>query len=160
MREDMSKGSNSRFSKVLTISLAHLVHDVPTSFLAPILPLLMDKFGLSLMMAGMLDVYRRIPSLANPFLGLLADRICIRWFIILMPGITAALMSLLGIAPSYAFLTVLLLLSGVSSAIFHVTSPVMMRHVSTGRIGRGMSFYMLGGELARTLGPLIILGAV
>jgi len=160
MREYMNKGSNNRFIKVLTISLAHLVHDVPTSFLAPILPLLMVKFGLSMMMAGMLDVYRRIPSLANPFLGLLADRICIRWFIILMPGITAALMSLLGVAPSYTFLTILLLLSGVSSALFHVTSPVMMRHVSTGRIGRGMSFYMLGGELARTLGPLIILGAV
>ncbi len=111
-------------------------------------------------MAGLLDVFRRIPSLANPFLGLLADRVCIRYFIILTPGITAVLMSLLGIAPTYAFLAIVLLLSGVSSALFHVTAPVMMRHVSSGRIGRGMSFHMFGGELARTLGPLIILGAV
>ncbi len=156
MKTEMKSG----FGKVLTLSFAHLVHDVPTSFLAPILPLLIDKFGLSVFMAGLLDVFRRIPSLANPFLGLLADRVCIRYFIILTPGITAVLMSLLGIAPTYAFLAIVLLLSGVSSALFHVTAPVMMRHVSSGRIGRGMSFHMFGGELARTLGPLIILGAV
>ena len=145
---------------MLTISFAHLVHDVPTSFLAPILPLLIDKFGLSVFMAGLLDVFRRIPSLANPFIGLLADRICIRYFIIIMPGITAVLMSLIGVAPSYTFLAILLLMSGVSSALFHVTTPVLMKHVSKVRIGRGMSFYMLGGELARAIGPLIILGAV
>lgn len=156
----MKKQSKSSFGKVLTISFAHLVHDVPTSFLAPILPLLIDKFGLSVFMAGLLDIFRRIPSLANPFLGLLADRICIRYFIILTPGITAILMSLIGVAPDYTFLAILLLMCGVSSALFHVTAPVMMKHVSKDRIGRGMSFYMLGGELARTLGPLIILGAV
>ncbi|MBN1164741.1 MAG: MFS transporter [Candidatus Krumholzibacteriota bacterium] len=156
----MKTVSENRFSKVLTISLAHLAHDTPTSFLAPILPLLIDKFGLSVFQAGLLDIFRRIPSLANPFLGLLADRICLRYFIIFTPGVTAALMSSLGIAPGYIFLSVLLLLSGISSALFHVTAPVMMRNVSPGRIGRGMSFYMLGGEMARTLGPLIILGAV
>lgn len=156
----MKKSSKNSFAKVLTISFAHLVHDVPTSFLAPILPLLIDKFGLSVFMAGLLDVFRRIPSLANPFIGLLADRICIRYFIIIMPGITAVLMSLIGVAPSYTFLAILLLMSGVSSALFHVTTPVLMKHVSKVRIGRGMSFYMLGGELARAIGPLIILGAV
>ena len=156
----MKSESKNNLGKILTLSFAHLTHDVPTSFLAPILPLLIDKFGLSVFMAGLLDVFRRIPSLANPFMGLLADRICIRYFIILTPGITAVLMSLLGVAPTYTFLAILLLLSGVSSALFHVTAPVMMRHVSRGRIGRGMSFHMFGGELARTLGPLIILGAV
>jgi FSR family fosmidomycin resistance protein-like MFS transporter len=156
----MKTPSRSNRDKVLALSFAHLVHDIPTSFLAPILPLLIDKFGLSVFMAGLLDVFRRIPALANPFLGLLADRICIRYFIIFTPGITAVLMSLLGVAPSYTYLSILLLMSGVSSALFHVTAPVMMRHVSKGRIGQGMSFHMLGGELARTLGPLVILGAI
>ncbi|MCK4539293.1 MAG: MFS transporter [Candidatus Krumholzibacteria bacterium] len=156
----MNKRTNNSKTKTITISLAHLVHDVPGAFLAPILPLLIEKFGLTVFLAGMLDTFRRIPAIANPFLGLMADRVCIRWFIILMPGTTAILMSLLGVAPGYAFLAVLLLLSGISSALFHVTAPVMVRYVSKDRIGMGMSFYMLGGELARTLGPLIILGAV
>lgn len=156
-KENKSKGS---LAKVVTVAIAHLVHDTPTSFLAPILPLLIDKFGLTVFMAGLLDIFRRLPSLANPFLGILADRICIRYIIVITPGATAVLMSLMGVAPGYVLLAILLLMSGISSALFHVTAPVMMRHISRGRIGRGMSFFMLGGELARTLGPLIILGAV
>ncbi len=145
---------------VLTLSFSHLVHDIPGAFLAPILPLLIEKFGMTVFMAGLLDVFRRFPSLANPLLGLMADRMRIRYFIIITPGVTAVMMSLLGIAPTYTFLAILLIISGISSAIYHVTAPVMVKEVSIDRIGRGMSFYMLGGELARTLGPLIILGAV
>ncbi len=156
----MKKSPKNKLGNVLTISLSHLFHDIPGAFLAPILPLLIDKFGMTVFMAGLLDVFRRFPALANPFLGLLADRIRIRYFIIFTPGITAIMMSLLGIAPTYTFLAVLLIISGISSAIYHVTAPVMVKKVSTGRLGRGMSFYMLGGELARTIGPLIILGAV
>jgi FSR family fosmidomycin resistance protein-like MFS transporter len=36
----------------------------------------------------------------------------------------------------------------------------MIKQVAGTRVGKGMSFYMLGGELARTLGPMVILGAV
>ncbi len=144
----------------MTISFSHLIHDIPGAFLPPVLPLLIDKFGLSVFMAGLLDIFRRFPSLVNPFLGLIADKLCIKYFLIFAPGVTAVAMSLLGAAPTYTFLAVLLMISGVSSAIYHVTAPVMIKQVSAGRLGRGMSFYMFGGELARTLGPLIILGAV
>jgi len=69
-------------------------------------------------------------------------------------------MSVLGLAPSYTILAVILLVMGVSSTLFHVPAPVFVRNVSGNKIGRGMSFYMLGGELARTLGPLTILAAI
>jgi FSR family fosmidomycin resistance protein-like MFS transporter len=36
----------------------------------------------------------------------------------------------------------------------------MVKQVSGERIGKGMSFFMFGGEIARSLGPLVILGAV
>jgi MFS transporter, FSR family, fosmidomycin resistance protein len=41
-----------------------------------------------------------------------------------------------------------------------VPAPVMIKNVAGNRLGKGMSFFMLGGELARSLGPLIIIGAV
>jgi len=83
-----------------------------------------------------------------------------RYFIILSPGITATAMSLLGIAPGYTILAILLLVSGISSTLFHVPTPVMVKHLSGKRVGKGMSYYMVGGEGARTLGPIIILAAV
>ncbi|MFH2144208.1 MAG: MFS transporter, partial [Bacteroidota bacterium] len=49
---------------------------------------------------------------------------------------------------------------GLSSALFHVPSPVMMKKVSEKNVGVGMSLFAVGGELARTIGPIIILGAI
>lgn len=47
-------------------------------------------------------------------------------------------------------------LSGISASLFHIPTPGLIKHFSGERTGQGMSFFMLGGELARTLGPLII----
>jgi FSR family fosmidomycin resistance protein-like MFS transporter len=154
------KKKRFEFDNILTISLAHLVHDTYASFLAPILPLLIEKLGISIFLAGLLDVFRKLPALTNPFFGLVADKICVRYFIIIAPSITAISMSLIGAAPHYIVLAVLIFMAGIGSTLFHVPAPVMIKHVSHNKIGKGMSFYMLGGELARTLGPLTILGAV
>jgi len=145
---------------VVSISLAHLAHDIYTSFLAPILPLIVAKLGISLSMAGMLSVIQKIPSLFNPLVGILADNFKVRYFVIFAPAITTISMSLIGLAPNYFMLAVLLFITGISSTLFHVPSPVMVHHISGNKLGMGMSFFMVGGELARTLGPLIIVAAV
>jgi FSR family fosmidomycin resistance protein-like MFS transporter len=147
-------------NQVATISLAHLAHDTYSSFLAPILPLLIDKLGMSLAMSAFLDIARKLPSLLNPFFGLLAERTDARYFVILAPALTAFSMSLLGIANSYAVLIVLLIISGISSTLFHIPSPGIIKASSGDKLGRGMSYYMVGGELARTVGPLLITGAI
>ena len=146
--------------KVMLISFGHLVHDTYSSFLAPLLPLLIEKFSLSYSLASLLGLLQRLPNLLNPFLGLLADRMGMRWLVILSPSITAIAMSLAGLAPTYTVLAILLLITGISTALFHVPTPVMVRKVSGDQIGKGMSWYMFGGEIARTVGPLMVLGAV
>jgi len=147
-------------NQVLTISLAHLAHDTYSAFLAPLLPLLIEKLGMSLAMSAFLDIARKIPSLLNPFFGLLAERTDARYFVILSPALTAFSMSLLGVVDSYAMLLVLLTISGVSSTLFHIPSPGIIKASSGEKLGRGMSYYMVGGELARTVGPLLITGSV
>lgn len=147
-------------ANVITVSLGHMMHDIYSSFLAPILPLLIQKFSLTYSMAGFLSMCQQLPNLFNPFLGMLADRIAMRYLVIFSPMVTAIAMSLLGVAPSYTVLVILLLVVGVSSALFHIPTPVLIRKISGNWIGRGMSFYMFGGEIARTVGPLIILGAI
>ena len=145
---------------VALLTITHLLHDIYSSFLAPLRPLLIEKFGLSLTLASLWDLFQRVPWLLNPFIGMLAERTAARYFVIVTPAITAVSMSLLGLAPSFAVISILLLVMGISSAVFHVPSPVMVKKVSGDYTGRGMSFYMFGGEMARTLGPLVITGAV
>jgi len=153
-------GKKFQTVSVTTISIAHLLHDTFSAFLAPLLPLLIEKLGISYTMAGALSVINRVPMLVNPFLGILADRIHMRFLVIFTPLATAITASLLGAAPNITFLAILIFVMGLSAALFHVPSPVMIRKVSADYVGRGMSFYMFGGEVARALGPLVILGAV
>ncbi len=156
----MEDNKKFQIGNVSTITIAHLIHDIYTSFLAPILPLIIEKFSINLSLAGLLSVIQRIPSLLNPFIGILAEKIKVRYFVIFAPAITTISMSLIGIAPGYTILAILLFISGISSTLFHVPSPVMIKRVSGPRLGKGMSFFMLGGEIARTIGPLIIVAAV
>jgi FSR family fosmidomycin resistance protein-like MFS transporter len=154
------KKSGFQTGKVMLVSFGHLVHDTYSSFLSPLLPLLIERFAMTYSMASFMGMLQRLPNLANPFLGLLADRKGMRWLVIVSPGLTAVAMSLIGVAPSLTVLAVLLLVTGICSAMFHVPTPVMIRQVSGTEIGRGMSWYMFGGEIARTVGPLMALGAV
>ena len=146
--------------RAIDISLAHFVHDIYSSFLAPLLPLIMEKLGINYFLAGSLTLYGRLPSLMNPLIGLMADKVSLRYFIILTPAITAISMSLIGLTSSYLQLLILLLIMGFSSAFFHVPGPVLIRKVSGNQRGKGMSYYALAGELARSLGPLLIVSAV
>jgi len=147
-------------SKVLAISSAHFLHDVYSSFLAPLLPLLLKKYGIDLSVASWLSLIQRIPSLFSIVLGTFAHKIPWRPIIILAPLITAIGGSLLGAAPNILLLGILLFTIGMSSAMFHVPAPVMIKNFAGNRTGKGMSFYMLGGESARMLGPLLIVSAV
>ena len=145
---------------IAAISIGHLFHDVYSAFFSPMLPLLISKLGISLSTAGILDFVRKSPSLINPLVGYIVDRGPFRYFVILTPAVTAAAMSFIGAAPGVGVLMLLLFTAGLSSTFFHVPSPVMMKTVSGDRIGTGMSFYMLGGELSRTIGPLAVTAAV
>ncbi len=145
---------------VIIVAATHMLHDIYSSFLAPLRPLLIEKLGISLTLASMWDLIMRIPWFLNPFIGIIAEKTAARYFIIITPAITATVMSLLGVAPSFTIISILLFTMGISSGIFHVPAPTMVRRLSGDKVGRGMSFFMFGGELARTLGPLIIAASV
>ena len=142
--------------KILTIATAHFFHDMYMAFFAPMMPLLMTRFGISLSAAGLLDIARRLPSLATPLIGIMADRKPIKYFIILAPGVTAVSMSLIGVSPFYWIVFLLLLIAGLSSVCFHVPSPVLIKGFSGKKIKKGMSLYMSGGAVAGTVGTFII----
>lgn len=146
--------------QVFTISSGHFVHDVYSAFLSPLLPLLIEKMSLTLTLAGSLSAYLQLPAILTPLVGHFADKRNLRTLVILAPALTATAMSAMGLAPNYLTLTALLLLAGTSSAIFHAPAPAMVGRISGRRVGKGMSWFMGGGELARTIGPIVAVWAV
>jgi FSR family fosmidomycin resistance protein-like MFS transporter len=167
-RSDVTSGDDQRSEEerpsfrndqVALVAAAHGFHDVFSGFLVPLLPLLIKRHRLSLTLAGTLTLLQRFPSLANPLFGALVDRLRLKPFLVLAPVVTAASMSLIGNAPSYLVLAALLLLAGVSVAALHVPGPVFVARYAGGQVGRGMSWFMVGGEGARTLAPIVALAA-
>jgi len=69
-------------------------------------------------------------------------------------------MSLLGVASSYIEIVFLLFIAGISAVFFHVPTPTIIRNNSGDKVGLGMSMFMVGGESARAIGPLLVGGAI
>ena len=138
----------------------HTVNDTYTSFLPPLLPSLIQSFGLSNTQAGLLSVFLQWPSVLQPFIGYLADHANLRYLVILAPAITGITMSLLGVAPSYAWLGILLVIAGLSSAAIRSVGSVIAGGLSGSKLGRGMGFWMVGGGLGSQIGPLIFVTTI
>jgi len=145
---------------VLTVSLAHALNDVYTSFLPPLLPSLIAKLALSNTQAGLLAFMQSAPSLLQPVIGHLADRASLRYFVILLPAVAATAMSLLGVAPHYAVVALLVIIAGLSSAGFHASAPAMAGRLSGWRLGRGLGFWTVGGYLGFAVGPILVTSTV
>ncbi len=156
----MEKDRKFELSSVLLLASSHFIHDVYTAFLAPLLPALIEKLGMDYLEASILIAALRVPSIFSPYAGAIADKFAPRYFAIFAPAITAIAMSFIGVASDYFWALFALLIAGVSSAFYHAPTPVLMKKASGDRVGTGMSFFMFGGELARTIGPIFILSAV
>ena len=152
--------SNFQTARVTIVSTAHAVHDTYTGFLPALLPVLIQKFSMTNTAAGLLSLFSQIPSVLQPLIGIHADHTNLRLLIIITPAITGVAMSLLSVAPTYGFLSFLLVLAGLSSASLHAVGPVLGGTLAGNKLGRGMSFWMVGGELGRALGPLVVVTAI
>ena len=146
--------------KIVSISIGHFVHDVYTSFLSPILPLLIEQLQLTYSLAGALTVFLRLPTILNPIIGIISYRIKMKYFVIIAPLITSIAMTLFVRAHNYSSLAILLLIAGFSSSLYHIPAPVLIKRLSGKRTGLGMSIFMIGGEGARTVGPILLMSII
>lgn len=147
-------------SEIVTIAAAHGAHDTYFSYLPTILPLLILNLGLNTTQAGLLNAFNQIPNLLQPLIGYLADRKNLKYLVILAPTLSGILISLLGVAPNFGLASLLMLLAGFSTAGFHAIAPAMISARSGKKVGKGMSFFMVGGELGFGLGPLVVVATI
>lgn len=143
-----------------TLSLttaAHFLNDIHYAFLAPLLPLVVAKFNLTLTLAGLLaSILNASSAMSQPVFGAFADQMRRRVFVVLGPTLTVAAMGLVGLAPSYEVLVVLLLIAGTGTSSFHPQGASTAGYASGPRQGTGLSLFVAGGELGYALGPLWI----
>jgi len=152
----------SALAVAVAVAVAHGMNDAYAAFLHPLLPRIMEKLELSIALAAVLaTVLSLAASMLQPLMGYLADRGHRRIFVVLGPVLSGVFLSMIGVAPGFGVLVVLLALGGLGSAIFHPPGASMAVRVGEGR-GSGLrySLFSFGGSLGYAAGPMIAVGLV
>lgn len=143
-----------------TIAGAHFSHDLYSSLLGPLIEAVQDKLAVSLFVASLMVPAQQFPSVLQPFIGVVADRTSKRWFVVLAPAVAGISTSSIGLAPNIGVVLILLLTSGLASAAFHTPAVTLVGEYGGRKMGQAMAIFMAGGQLARTVGPLMITAAI
>ena len=141
---------------VALIVLSHMMIDAYTAFLPPLLPRIMDSLGLSITLAATLSTVLMVATaLPQPAFGYLSDRYGRRAFLAAGPIVGGVLLSLIGVAPSYLVLLLLLAVGGLGSAAFHPPAASLVARAGEGRgSGVRMSIFSFGGAMGFAIGPV------
>jgi FSR family fosmidomycin resistance protein-like MFS transporter len=147
----MGKGEPS-LGRTAYLALGHFITDLYPAFLPPLLPLLVEKFQLSFTRADLLaTVMGFSASLTQPIFGYLSDKLGGRRMIIWGPVVSGLSFSLIGLAPHYSFLVLLLILGGLGIFSFHPEVAALTASISGRKRTLIMSIFMLGGTMG--IGP-------
>ncbi len=147
--------------RVLGLSMGHFINDMYVGFLAPLLPLIIDKLGISITLAaGLMSILSIFTSLAQPVFAFIADKIRRPYMVILGPLMTAIFFSAIGWAHSYATLVVVIILGGIGTAAFHPQAAAFVGKSSGRQSGLAMSVFVTGGSGGYYMGPVVIMSIV
>ena len=143
--------------RVLTLlSMGHLVADITSGALPAMLPFLKEALGLSYAMAGTIVlVSNMMSSVIQPAFGYLTDRKSLLWFLPLGSFCAALFLALVGWAPSYSLVLVMVIFSGLGVAIYHPEGWRVANFFAGEKKATGMSIFGVGGNLGFAFGPLM-----
>ena len=140
--------------RLLPLAIGHFCVDSYAGMLAPMVPLLQERLQLSLAAAGAVGAVVAFSNLSQPLLGLLGDRMRRRTLVPLGVLLAALCMPLLGVAPNYALLLVVVALGGLGVAAFHPQSFVIASDLSGRRRAFGIALFVFAGTSGLAVTPV------
>lgn len=142
---------------VVELASAHFLIDKYSSMLGAFLPFLHRELGLTLSEAGILGgILIFSSSLMQPVYGFLSDRLGHKIFSALAPAVAGTFIASLGVAPSFGVLALFVFMGGAGIAAFHPQGASLAASVVQSRAGFNLSFFIAGGMIGYSLGPVFI----
>jgi FSR family fosmidomycin resistance protein-like MFS transporter len=140
-----------------TLCAGHFINDLYSSTIFPLLPLLKTQLALTTTQVFWLaPLYAISSSLLQPLYGFISDRYARRFFAVFGPTITGVFVSLIGLAPSYAILVMLLVAGGIGIGSFHPQGAAMAAAASSDRRRMAMAVFSASGTVGFAIGPVAI----
>ncbi|MEQ1574095.1 MAG: MFS transporter [Vicinamibacterales bacterium] len=141
---------------ILLLAGIHFLVDAYGNILAPLLPLVIPRFGLSLAAAGALQMCFLVAnSVSQLGFGHLADRWRPRLLLVIGPLVAVSILTLIGLAPSVWVLAAVLVAGGFGIAAFHPPAAALVHRFGGSRKGLAMSFHISSGNVGQAVAPLV-----
>jgi MFS family permease len=143
-------------AKVLgLISTGHFMSHFYSLSLPPLFPLLKEAFGVSYTELGMMmAAMAGASAISQVPVGFLVDRLGAR------PVLTAGLiiislgLALVGLAPSFAIVVVVVTLTAIGNSVFHPADyAILNSSITPARMGRAFSIHTFAGHLGSAAAP-------
>ena len=142
---------------VYITAFGHFILELCSNFLPIVYPLLIALLGLSYGQIGLIALVMGVgASVTQPLFGLWSDRWNPR--VIASFGViwTGVVLGLIGLAPSYWFVLLVVAVGGLGSAAFHPSGATIAYAGGGRRRGIAISIFSVGGNLGSALSPLLV----
>ena len=139
---------------LLLLTIAHFCVDSYASMLSPALLFIAVKFDLSYSTVGQLVALVSLSSISQPLMGIWADRMSRRYLVTGGLCLAAIFTPLMGVAPSFATVALVLVLGGFGVAAFHPQVFALVGELSGSRRALGIALFIFGGTLAIGATPI------
>jgi FSR family fosmidomycin resistance protein-like MFS transporter len=154
LANSQTEGSTDKLT-MAALCAGHFVSDSYSSIIFPLLPLIKDALHLTTAQVFWLaPLYAISSSLMQPVYGAISDRYARRSFAVFGPAITATFISMIGLAPSYGVLLLILIAGGVGIGSFHPQAAAMASAAAGSRRRLGLAMFSATGTIGYSLGPL------
>ncbi|MEE9240315.1 MAG: MFS transporter [bacterium] len=141
--------------------LAHFVVDSQVSFLSPLLPLIREKFDISLSAAGILIyLLAMFNAGSQPLTAILTDRWPrLPWLAVGLIG-SAFFLTAIGWLPTYSLVAAAIPIGGFLAGLAHPDMASRAGALSDRRRSLCVSIFVSGGRLGFAMGPLVAIFVV
>lgn len=141
---------------IIWLCAAHLVCDVYSGFLNPIMPFIASKLGFSMAVATVIISISHIcSSMLQPVFGFFADNILKRFFIFWGVILASLFIPMTPLAPSIPYLVVFMILGSLGGSFFHPQAMGFVNHFSGKDCSNNMGVFISMGSLGFAFGPLL-----
>lgn len=152
----MTKSAVKSNKYIWLLALGHTFADFNQGAVAALLPFLIEQHNYEYAVAaGLIFSMNLISSFIQPFFGHMSDKRNTSWVLpvaILLAGFG---FSSLGMAKSYNYLILGVLISGTGIAAYHPDAAKMVNSLSPVKKGGKMSIFSFGGNMGFALGPVV-----
>jgi len=139
------------------LALGHFVIDVAQGSLPAVLPFIKQLHALTYAQVALIVLAGNLTSsIIQPVFGYLSDRVARRWILPTSVFVSGAGIALLGLAPGYEGVVVLVVVMGLGVAAWHPEGYRTATAVAGDRKATALSWFSLGGNMGIAVGPALM----